>query len=533
MTTPKRGKRGESLSARLRRDIEKADTVVQWPSPRWRDDPIGFFREVLLVELLSDDQERVIRAAKKRRWRGSVTSGHKTGKDYLAAGLALWFFCSFPGARVRVTAVKLEQVRDIFWRELVEHWRRSQQGPFPIDGKPATLPQNGLRSGLREVIGFTAEQAEGAAGISGAHVFYIFDEASGIEDKIFEVTTGNLAGGDARVLMLSQPTRNRGHFYASHHDRAALWERFTLSSENTPNAREGREVIPGMASREWLAEQAIDWNAPDGPIWKIRVKGEFATGGDLLVMHPELVIAAEARWASMPMPRERLHVGFDVAGQGLDENVAAPRRGAKILELVAWNSDGRLDAEETAKANAARLVQVVRQHRTDRDPKALVKVDASGSIGVQVFSALRSSQYEHEIDVVGVHFGTPSTMVREYALVRDEMWFGFSAWLAEGGAVPPDRKLPSELTAPSWSYDERQRRHVEKKELLRRRLNRSTDRADACILSVYEPRNMRVLDDDDDDQAGDVFAKRGEGIDPYGGTIDPYGGAISSYGSQW
>lgn len=113
------------------------------------------------------------------------------------------------------------------------------------------------------------------------------------------------------------------------------------------------------------------------------------------------------------------------------------------------------------------------------------------------------------------------------------MWFGFSAWLAEGGAVPPDRKLPSELTAPSWSYDERQRRHVEKKELLRRRLNRSTDRADACILSVYEPRNMRVLDDDDDDQAGDVFAKRGEGIDPYGGTIDPYGGAISSYGSQW
>lgn len=526
MTTPKRGKRGERLSARLLRDLEKVDTVVQWPSPRWRDDPIGFFREVLLVELLSDDQERVLRACAKKRSRVSVSSGHKTGKDFIAAGIALWFFCSFPDARVRVTAVKLEQVRDIFWRELVRHWQRSKQGPHPIDGTPATLPQNGLRVGLREIVGFTAEQAEGAAGISGAAVLYIFDEASGIEDKIFEVTAGNLAGGDSRVMMLSQPTRNRGHFYASHHDRAALWERFTLSSENTPNVREGREVIPGMASREWLAEQAIDWNAPDGPIWKIRVKGEFALGGDTLVVHPELVGAAEARWASTPTPSERLNVGFDVAGQGLDENVAAPRRGKKILELVAWNSDGRLDAEETAKANARRLVQVVRHHRGPRDPKALVKVDASGSIGVQVFSALRSSQYESEIDVVPVHFGNPSNMLREYALVRDEMWFGFASWLAEGGAIPPDRKLPSELTAPSWSYDERQRRHVEKKELLRRRLNRSTDRADACILAVYEPRNMRVLEDEDDDLGGgDVFS-------PYAPAIDPYGGAISPYGAR-
>ena len=523
MTSPRKGRKGEGLASRLLRDLESLDLVTRWPCYPYREDPIAFFYDVLMVKRLSPDQLDVIAAVNKPRARVSVVSGHKTGKDFLAGGVALWWFATDEEARVRATAVTLYQVRDVFWRELTGHWGRSQTGPHPLDGTLHGLPQNGLRVGMREVVGFTSDQPEAAAGISGRRVLYIFDEASGIADSIFEAAKGNLAGGDARVLLLSQGTRNEGAFYDSHHEKRSGWACFSLSSENTPNVIEGREVIPAMATREWLEEQRLDWNAPDGPVWKVRVLGQFAEGGGQKVIALEAALAAEKRWEAMPTnPKERLHLGLDAAGTGDDENVAAPRRGQKILELEAWSGLPDVSVEQNAKETARRTMQVVRRHRAPREPKALVKVDAGGTIGLAVYGALRALEYDKEIEVVGVHFGARSTLVREYPLVRDQMWFGFAGWLKDGGAVPADRKLPAELTAPSWAYDEQSKRHVEKKDALRKKLKRSTDRADACLLSVHDPVRNREEPPEpppEPDEARD--------LDPYAGGIDPYAGGLA------
>jgi hypothetical protein len=514
LTTARKGRKGEPLAARLLREVQSQDSTIRWPSSRYREDPIGFFYDVLGVERLSDDQLAILEAMNGLRSRVSVASGHKTGKDFLAGGIALWWFASDDEARVRATAVTMYQVRDVFWREVCAHWRRSQLGRYPLDGMPHGLPQNGLRVGAREIVGFTSDQPEAAAGISGRRVLYILDEASGIGDPIFEAMKGNLAGGDARVLMLSQPTRNDGAFYDSHHEKRELWKCFTLSSEKTPNVIEGCEAIPGMATREWLAEQALDWNAPDGPVWKVRVKGEFAEGSGQKVIPLSLALAAERRWeTTRANSGERLHVGLDVAGTGDDENAIAVRRGQKVLGLEAWSG---VSAKETSR----RAIQIVRRHRLPREERALVKVDSGGTIGLEVYGELRA--YADEIEVVPVHFGAKSPLIREYPLVRDQIWFGLERWLRDGGALPPDRKLPAELTCPAWRYDEQQRRHVEKKDALRKRLKRSTDRADACILAVYEPPRAKV--DESEAQA------EAEAHDPYGGAASPYGGGIDPYG---
>jgi len=524
MTTPRKGRRGEPFFDRLHRKIEAAKGEHRWPSPRWRDDPVGFFREVLLVEYLTEDQIAILEALRRPRSRVSVASGHKTGKDFLAGGIAWWWACSDEEARVRATAVTAPQVRDVFWRELRSHFDRSQKGPYPIDGAVPSLPHTGWRVGLREIVGFTADQGEAAAGISGRRVLYIYDEASGIDDRIFEASKGNLAGGDARALMLSQPTRNEGHFYDSHHEKRELWACFNLDSEQSPNVTAGREVVPGLATREWLDEQRIDWNAPDGPVWKIRVKGQFAEGTGQKVMTLDQVIAAERRWPDMPTPEhERLVLGLDCAGSGDDENACAPRRGRKILEIEAWPTAALPTSIERAKANAARVLGIVRRHRRPREPRALVVMDAGGTIGLEVYRELL--RYEDEIEVRPVQFGAASTMPREYQWIRDQLWFSFAErWLQEGGALPPDRKLPSELTAPSWFYDEKGRRHVEKKDRLRARLGRSTDRADACLLSVFEP--PRVEEQPEEEIAPPE-------LDPYAGAMqfNPYGG-INPYGGM-
>ncbi|WP_437948672.1 hypothetical protein WME98_50045 [Sorangium sp. So ce296] len=535
--TPRKGRRGEPFLDRLYRKIEATGVEHRWPSRRWRDDPEGFFREVLLVEYLTDEQKAIPRAINQRRARVSVASGHKMGKDYLVAGIALWWYCSDEEARVRATAVTAQQLRDVFWRELRGHFDRShqhrdpvtgriKQSPYPIDGKLADLPGNGLRSGMREVVGFTADQKQAASGISGRRVLYIYDEASGIDDGIFEASAGNFAGDDARALMLSQPDRNEGHFYDSHHSKRELWACFNLDSEQSPNVKAGRAVVPGLATQEWLDEQAVDWNAPNGPVWLVRVKGQFAEGGDYRVMTLADVTAAEKRWADMPDPRDRLVLGFDVAGGGMDENVIAARRGMKILELEAWATPVLPTSAERARANAVRAMGAVRRLRRSRENKPLIVMDASGTVGTEVYRELL--RFDTEVDVVPVHFGSPSPLKREYQWMRDHLWFGFAEkWLAAGGAIPPDRKLPAELTAPGWERDELGRRHVEKKERLRKKLGRSTDRADACILSVYEPTSVRhdrpeEGEEQTMEQADPVYGA----LDPRGGGFDPYAGAM-------
>jgi phage terminase large subunit len=526
--TPRKGRRNEPLADRLLRKIETTGAVHRWPSMLWRDDPEGFARDVLLVDALTDDQLAILRAINKVRARVSVASGHKLGKDFLAALIALWWFCSDEKARVRATAVNAPQVRDIFWREVRTHFERSKRGPYPIDGNMNLMPHNGLRCGLREIVGFTAAQQEGAAGISGPRVLYIFDEASGIDDSIFEAAKGNLAGGDARVLMLSQPTKNSGHFYDSHHEKRELWSCFNLDSEKSPNVIAGRDIIPGLATREWLEEMAIDWNAPEGAVWKIRVKGQFAEGSDFKVMPYGVVAEAEKRWADMPITTDPLVVGFDCAGMGADENAAAARRGNKILEIEAWSGANFVDNDRAARETAARLMRFVRKHRRRRELPTLVVMDAGGTVGIRVYGALRAREYKDEIIVVPVQFGAASTMQREYTWMRDQLWFGFARWLNEGGSLPPDRKLPAELTAPSWDYDERSRKHVEKKDKLRQRLGRSTDRADACILCVHEPRGGAAAQAQHEREAPEHARVDNDPI--YGGAADVYGGGDTIYG---
>ena len=76
--------------------------------------------------------------------------------------------------------------------------------------------------------------------------------------------------------MFSNPTQTSGEFYESHsRDKAALYKQIVISSEETPNAIEGRIVIPGLASRAWIEQKREEWGEESG-LYKVRVKGEFA-----------------------------------------------------------------------------------------------------------------------------------------------------------------------------------------------------------------------------------------------------------------
>lgn len=75
----------------------------------------------------------------------------------------------------------------------------------------------------------TASKPDALQGFHAEHVLYIIDEASGVEDKVFEPILGALSTEGSRLFMAGNPTRLTGFFFDSHHKT----ERSTTPSIST------------------------------------------------------------------------------------------------------------------------------------------------------------------------------------------------------------------------------------------------------------------------------------------------------------
>lgn len=493
MTTPAVGNlqpvgRRRSVASEFRsvfRELRvKHDPALQdhrWPNPKWQSDPVGFAREILGIEPWSRQIE--ILEAVRDNQRVSITSGQKTGKSMSAAILALWFYCSFPDARVYFTSTTYSQVNEILWTELR---RVKSRAKVPIDGELGNQARTGLKSkDFRSIIGFTSREAEAVQGKSGANQLYIVDEASGVPDEIIEAIHGNTAGG-GRIVMISNPTRTSGAFFDSHHKNAHFYKTIKISSEETPNAVEGRIVVPGLATRDWIEMRRSEYGE-DSAFYKVRVLGEFVLKEEGRVIDLHTIAEAQERWRDPSIEAKgRLFIGLDPSGEGEggDETVFAVRRGQKILYLEAHKS---LDPSGILLA----LLGILSKERDKREEAPIVNIDGEGAIGSRVWGHLRAyvdrnpSVFELR-RIRASEWAQNGRPDRIYDRIRDELWASLSEWIKTGGAIPEDAKLASELHEPEWRHDHRNRLKVTPKDDLRKSLGRSPDRADAVALAVWQ-----------------------------------------------
>jgi phage terminase large subunit len=500
--------------ARARVDLAAA---VTWPNDRWRDDPEGFARDVLGVELWAGQRE-IVESVRDHR-NTTARSGHKTGKTSAGACLSLWFYCSFPDSRVILTSVKAPQVEKVMWREIR---KLKRQARIPIDGDFAILPWTGARNDVdeRQIFGVNARDGEGLAGLSGANIFVWADEASGINDRFFEVLGSSLAGsgGTARKLYTSNPTRTSGEFYRSHTVNQHIFNRVHISSEDTPNAR-GTGAIPGLAGPEWIAEKKAEYGE-DSPTYRVRVRGEFVHDKDGKIISLDLIAAAQEAWDECP-DEGQLQLGIDPAGDGVigDETAFALRRGNRILTVLAMRG-------LSEDAIVSHGVGMLRSYRRERDATPIVAIDCEGGIGTRVLGKLRVhlGGANREFELMPVRGGKKMWGSPEFHLVRDALWGEMAKWMQAGGAIPDDAKLAQDLNAPSFRADVNQRYIATDKRDMRKILGRSPDRADAACLAVFgfAARYVDTDGDGDDGPLGDDV----EEID--GGApdrLDPYDGA--------
>lgn len=521
------------------REIYQRATSITFPSARYREDPVAFCQEILGVEPWSKQVE-ILEAVRDHK-RVAVSSGHKIGKSRSAAMLALWFYCSYSDARVIFTSTTSRQVDEILWRELcmvrarggrcvdckaeLERMRAAgvpnPEGRIPrpcphsalIDGEQGELARTGLRSSdFRQIVGFTAKQAEAVAGISGANLLYLPDEASGIPQVIFEAMEGNRAGG-ARLAMFSNPTKNEGEFYDAFASKKDLYHTIRVSSEETPNVVLGIEdYIPGLANPSWIEEKKREWGE-NSPLYKVRVKGEHALqeGGRIFSIHA--IRQAEVRW-SEASEEGRLFVGIDPAGASGkgDESAFAVRRGLKVVEIQAAHG-------LTAEQHLIRLLSILSTHREPREVPVVV-MDREGAVGAELYGALRAHLNANPGQFVLSGVRASDKAVRQadvYDRMRDGLCANLELWFRDGGAIPQDAKLAADLHVFEWKQAINGRFKCTDKETIRKILGRSPDRYDAVALAVWEPMSVR----DSHEVVGDVAppgTRESHGVQ----TIDPY-----------
>ncbi|WP_343172047.1 hypothetical protein, partial [Stenotrophomonas maltophilia] len=81
-------------------------------------------------------------------------------------------------------------------------------------------------------------QPTNLAGNHGDNYMVWVDEASGVDDAVRDVAFGALTHEDNRAVMTSQPTRNAGMFYETHHKLShragGVWIALTFNGEESP-----------------------------------------------------------------------------------------------------------------------------------------------------------------------------------------------------------------------------------------------------------------------------------------------------------
>lgn len=177
-------------------------------------------------------------------------------------------------------------------------------------------------------VGLSTDEPDNFSGFHAAHLLIVVDEASGVDDEIFEAIDGVMAGGNAKLLLLGNPTRLTGRFAAAFKDPTFV--KIHISGYDTPNVKAGRIVVPGLMKPEYPKEMAAKYGE-DSDVFRIKVLGEFPrTESDTLISVDQIEKAFKCE---QPAEGKKI-MGVDVARFGGDKTVFLIRQGNHVQKNI-------------------------------------------------------------------------------------------------------------------------------------------------------------------------------------------------------
>lgn len=429
---------------------------------RWLADPTTFVTEVLGVKDIEVWQLKVLKALPEND-RIAIRSGHGVGKSAFLAWVILWWMVTHYPTKIPCTAPTAHQLSDVLWAEVAK-WHRKMASPFKewieVKSDSVELVAAPLES---FAVARTArkENPDAFQGFHADHLCFLVDEASGVEEIIFEVGQGAMSTPGAKTLMAGNPTKTSGTFFNAFHVNRRRWWTMRVSSLDSTR------VSPDYA------EEVAETYGIDSNVYRVRVLGEFPTGEDDSVIPVHLCESALVREVE---PSEAYNVvwGLDVARFGDDATALAKRRGNVLLEPVkVWRG---IDLMQTV----GRVVDEFRTTYDDMKPSEII-VDVIG-LGAGVVDRLNELKLA---GVRGLNVGEMPASKERFSRKRDELWFQGREWLDKRDCkLPDDDALIAELIGPKYSFLSNGKLKVESKDDMKKRGLKSPDRADAFLLTL-------------------------------------------------
>lgn len=396
--------------------------------------------------------------------RMSTASGHGIGKSVLVAFLVGWLMSTRPNCKGTVTANTYQQLSVRTWATIQTWMKRCITAHWFEITSQILYRKNSKDSWYCQAQSCKEENSDAFAGQHAADStsFYIFDEASSIPPKIYEVAEGGLSDGEPMFFAFGNPTRSKGEFHRiTFGEGRNRWVARSIDSRNCTFSN--KELIA-----EWIADRG-----EDSDFVRVRVKGIPPRADDSQFIDMDRITAAQKREVAT-LYDEPLVAGVDLAWGGEDNNVVRFRKGRDARSIKAIRIPG--ESTRDAAVMVVKLADLL-STRFDGQKIHTMFIDSAGISGA---IGARLRQLGHA-NVVEVNFGADSPD-QHYAYMRDYMWGKMKDWLLVG-AIDADPTLESDLSGPGYTLDNKIRVKLESKKDMKKRGLASTDDGDALALT--------------------------------------------------
>lgn len=393
---------------------------------QFKDDPIGYARQVLGWEPTADQEEIAGLVVGNRRT--CVKASHAIGKTGLAGVLANWWFDCFDESIVYITAPTWEQALGLTFKEVKrfrlagckarDPWERSDRmlwdGPLPgiVQETGNVKDEDKGRAMTHYIKAINAERAEGFQGEHSAPILIILEEAVGVGNHIWEGAEGLMTSPSCRWLAVANPTDEATDFGRA--TKRPTVKVHTVSVFQHPNIdlemEARRPLIPLAVRLQWLRDMLADHceladpGDPDAFEWWGLPAIDAALAG-VAVSRQE----APARWWYKPnavfegralgrfpgqafeqvIPRKWLEnlpvleppadelpeIGCDVARHGDDRTAIAVRHGPCLMSL---RTIRQMDLNVVTSALRDAIAEAARGEGASYVPKMLDSMAANG-----------------------------------------------------------------------------------------------------------------------------------------------------------
>lgn len=442
----------------------------------------------------------------------SLQAAAGVGKSAVMSWCA-WYFlatqCLAIGEHPKgiVTGITDANLRDNFWSEMAKWKGRSEWLNAAFTWSAQRIFANdhpetwflGRRNWPKA--GSADEQGATLSGLHGRAVAAFIDESGAIPPTVLRAGEQALADKPwfGKIMQAGNPISLDGMLFAAANKLREQWTIVIVTNDPDDPMRSPRGDI------DWARKQ-IQMYGRDNPWVQSYLLGKFPQASlNSLIGHEDVLAAMNRHLAPDEYSWAQKRLGIDVARFGDDRSVIAPRQGLAIFKPKILRN-----ARTTDLAAAAFIAK-------QRFGSELEFVDESGFLGAGVVDNLLAAG----VPAMAVQFAGKANDPR-YANRRAEMWLSMTDAIKRGAALPNEDALVEELTAPTYTFVNG-RFLLEDKDMIKKRIGRSPDIADAIALTYALPDMPAAMQ-----QFGQQHRVRTD-FDPYGESAQAGGRALTEF----